>query len=49
MSDERDRLYENEDKEQENEDVEAHRLYANDEGKSDDDGGDDVEAHVLKK
>ncbi len=49
MSDERNRLKSDEG-EKENDDVEAHRFHANDEGASnDDDGDDDVEAHVLKK
>ncbi len=48
MSDERDRLTQNDENEQEKDDVEAHKFYANDEGTSDD-GDDDVEAHVLKK
>ncbi|HZP74338.1 MAG TPA: hypothetical protein VFA97_13285 [Gaiellaceae bacterium] len=45
MSDERNRLDKNDENEQENDDVEAHRLDANLEGDSDE--SDDVEAHRL--
>jgi hypothetical protein len=46
VSDERNRFGQNEDNEQEENDVEAHRLAMNEEGDSDS-GDDDVEAHRL--
>ena len=45
MSDERDRNWQSDEPEQEKPDVEAHRLYENDEGEEGDEP--DVEAHRL--
>jgi hypothetical protein len=49
MSDERDRLGENEEPGTEPEEVEAHVLHKGANQEPDSEGGDDVEAHVLHK
>lgn len=49
MSEDRDRLAENDEPGTENEDVEAHRLAAANEEPGESDDGDNVEGHILKK